>query len=181
MPRCWYTLWLLWTPTSPFRCGPRHRAPGAPAEGFLFIVTTPIHALESRSVLAVSHHDDDDDDLDENYAEYPSSQPSSISNSSSPRHHPNGGDRAVPPSSAPCAPHEGEKGDPAPRSGCADDPYLRLPAEPESGAPDVCSVGVKLPDGRRVQRRFCKRDTLQVERADRPDRVFSSGSPDEKS
>ncbi|CAD7703870.1 unnamed protein product, partial [Ostreobium quekettii] len=38
----------------------------------------------------------------------------------------------------------------------------QLPPEPDVGDRDACSIGVRLPDGRRVQRRFSRHHTLQA-------------------
>lgn len=136
-------------------------------EGALITLTVPIHCIDFHKHLSVCQDEDEDDELEHNNVEYPSSQPSSMSNSSSPSRQPNGNENPVPSSSTPCVPqtHGHKKEDlqqAGPGGDCPDDPYLRLPAEPDSGSPDVCNVGVRLPDGRRVQRRFSKHNTLQV-------------------
>lgn len=38
----------------------------------------------------------------------------------------------------------------------------RLPPEPDPNDPNACTVGFRLPDGSRIQRKFCKTDTVQV-------------------
>ncbi|KAF5777513.1 putative UBX domain-containing protein 2/7 [Helianthus annuus] len=40
--------------------------------------------------------------------------------------------------------------------------YPPLPEEPKSGGSSVCRVGVRLPDGRRVQRNFFRSDPIQL-------------------
>lgn len=40
--------------------------------------------------------------------------------------------------------------------------YLPLPEEPKGERNLICRVGVRLPDGRRVQRNFLRSDPVQV-------------------
>lgn len=40
--------------------------------------------------------------------------------------------------------------------------YLPLPEEPKGDRNLICRVGVRLPDGRRVQRNFLRSDPVQV-------------------
>lgn len=40
--------------------------------------------------------------------------------------------------------------------------YLPLPEEPKGDRNLICRVGVRLPDGRRVQRNFLRTDPIQV-------------------
>lgn len=40
--------------------------------------------------------------------------------------------------------------------------YLALPEEPKGDRNLICRVGVRLPDGRRVQRNFLRTDPIQV-------------------